>query len=94
MLVFCLVIAGFFSLFASPLPDGLEKVAKDHGFLEAGEGHELTGSPMPGYIVPGIENEALAGSLAGIIGVVLIFGLVFCVSKVLCNQNSKLKTEN
>lgn len=83
MLIVCLVIAGFFSLFASPDPDGLEKVAEDHEFIEAGEGHEVIESPMPDYAVQGIGNEALAGSLAGIVGVVLMFGLVSGVSNVL-----------
>jgi cobalt/nickel transport protein len=75
MLAACLVIAGFLSIFASPDPDGLEQVAEDQGFIEAG--HEVIASPMPDYAVPGIENQSLAGSLAGIIGVVLMFGLVF-----------------
>jgi len=83
MLVVCLVIAGFFSLFASPEPDGLEKVAEDHGFLEAGEGHEAIESPMPDYVVPGIENEALAGSLAGIAGTVLMFGFALAAGNAL-----------
>jgi cobalt/nickel transport protein len=93
MLVICLVIAGVFSLFASPDPDGLERVAEDQGFIEAGEGHEVIESPMPDYAVPGIENEALAGSLAGIVGVVLMYGLVSWVSSVLCSQDSKLPTQ-
>jgi len=83
MLLVCLVIAGFFSLFASPDPDGLEKVAEDHGFIEAGEGHEVIKSPMPDYAVPGIENEALSGSLAGIAGTVLMFGFALAAGNAL-----------
>jgi cobalt/nickel transport protein len=76
MLVACLFIAGFLSLFASSEPDGLERVAEDLGFLELGEGNEAIESPMPDYAVPGIAEEALAGSLAGIAGTLLMFGLV------------------
>ena len=79
MLVVCLVIAGIFSLFASSEPDGLERIAEDQEFIHAGEGNEVIESPMPDYAVQGIDNEALAGSLAGIIGVVLMFGLVMVV---------------
>ena len=79
MLVVCLVIAGIFSLFASSEPDGLERIAEDQEFIHAGEGNEVIESPMPDYAVQGIENESLAGSLAGIIGVVLMFGLVMVV---------------
>ena len=79
MLAVCLFIAGVLSLFASPEPDGLERVAEDHGFLELGEGKEVFESPMPDYAVPNIKNEALAGSLAGISGTFLVFCLVFWV---------------
>ena len=72
-------MAAVLSLFASPEPDGLERVAEDHGFLEAGEGKEVFESPMPDYAVPGLESEALAGSLAGIFGTILVLGLVLWV---------------
>lgn len=82
-LALSLFMAGVLALFASPLPDGLEQVAEDHGFLEAGEGHEAIQSPMPDYVIPGIENEALAGSLAGVFGTLLMFGFVLGIAKVL-----------
>jgi cobalt/nickel transport protein len=75
-LVIALFMAGFISLYASPEPDGLERVAEDHGFLEKGEGHNVIESPMPDYIIPGLENETLAASLAGVAGTVIIFVLV------------------
>jgi hypothetical protein len=58
---------------ASPWPDGLEKVAQDHGFLglAADPLYEL----IPDYVLPGISGEALATILAGMIGVFVVFGL-------------------
>jgi hypothetical protein len=58
---------------ASPWPDGLERVADDQGFLDLGEepAYEL----IPDYVLPGIQNESLATILAGIVGVLLVFGV-------------------
>ena len=58
---------------ASPWPDGLERVAEDQGFLDLGEepAYEL----IPDYVLPGIQNESLATILAGIVGVLLVFGV-------------------
>lgn len=82
-LIVALFMASVISLFASPEPDGLERVAEDHEFLEKGEGNEVMESPMPDYVIPGIENETLAASLAGLIGALLMFLLAIGVGKVL-----------
>ncbi|MFH1448192.1 MAG: PDGLE domain-containing protein [Candidatus Micrarchaeota archaeon] len=87
-LVMCLLLAGGLSLFASPDPDGLERVAEDGGFIEHGEGHETIASPFPDYVVLGIENETLAASLAGAIGVTISFTLVFLAGRVLVSKGS------
>jgi cobalt/nickel transport system permease protein len=67
---------------ASPLasshPDGLEWVAQQHGFIGT------TQAPLyrifPGYILPGIPDEAVATIAAGIIGVLLVFGVALGVA--------------
>jgi cobalt/nickel transport protein len=62
------------SPFASPWPDGLERVAEDKGFLEKGEGPQAWESaPIPDYAVPGLGEGALATSAAGFIGTVVVF---------------------
>ena len=71
-LVAALVLAIFISPFASPFLDGLEKVAEEKGFLEMSEEAVLS-SPIPDYLWPGIENEAVATSLAGMAGTVVTF---------------------
>lgn len=88
-LIIALVLAGGVSLFASSFPDGLERVAINHGFIELGEGYEVMHSPMPDYIVPGISNEALAASLAGLIGTLMMFGLVYGIGKALKRSSVK-----
>lgn len=72
-LVICLAVA-FISPLASSSPDGLEKVAEDKGFIE--EAVEAPYELIADYALPGIENEALATILAGIIGTVVLFGAV------------------
>ena len=77
MLAVSLAVAGGLSYFASSHPDGLERVAADHGFAEKAQApaHHV----LPGYAVPGV-NGFLSNGLAGIIGVAATFGAtVFAV---------------
>jgi cobalt/nickel transport protein len=70
-----LLLAIFISPFASQSPDGLERVAEDKGFLEKGEGQPVMNAPVPDYIMPGVKNESVATSLAGVLGVVVVFAV-------------------
>jgi hypothetical protein len=58
---------------ASPHPDGLERVAEDQGFLD--RAREAPYEIIPDYVFPGIENEAVATILAGLVGTLVVFGL-------------------
>lgn len=91
-LILSLICAGLISLFASSLPDGLEKVAEDLGFLEKGKGKPILKSPIPDYVLPGIKNEKLATSIAGIIGTLLVFAVGYGAAKII--QQINLKREN
>lgn len=73
-LIIALIMAALLSPYASPDPDGLEKVAEDKGFIEKGEGHDVFTAPMPDYEVPGL-GDAVKGPVAGIIGTLVMFGL-------------------
>lgn len=64
------------SLFASRYPDGLERVASTLGFLNATRAPGARG-PLAGYLMPGVSNEALAGVLAGIAGVIVTAALAY-----------------
>lgn len=92
-LLVSVLLAVVISPFASSSPDGLEKVAKDKGFLEKAEKQEPAWkhSPIPDYAMGGIKNESLATSLAGLIGTVLTFGVGFGLAKVIARKTSHSK---
>lgn len=83
-LVAALAVAGLLSPFASSNPDGLERVAEDHGFLV--KGFNLLTSPLADYVMPGISSSPLATSLAGIIGVLATFGIAYLVGRLLARR--------
>jgi len=58
---------------ASSWPDGLERVAEDHGFIEraAQPFYHL----FSDYTLPGLEDPTLSTILAGLIGVLLVLGV-------------------
>lgn len=64
-----LVCAGGVSYYASADPDGLEKVAHDHGIDRKAEDHAAKDSPLADYGVKDITDPRLSGGLAGVIGV-------------------------
>lgn len=70
-LVVALLLAGVVSFYASSHPDGLEYVAERAGFLDTAEDSPAAGGPMADYAVTGVENERLAGGLAGVSGVLV-----------------------
>jgi len=70
-------MAMLISLYASPEPDGLERVAEDLGFIESAT--EPTPAPIPDYEMQGVEGP-LAGSLAGLMGVIIMFVMVFGIA--------------
>lgn len=74
-LAVAIVLAVVLSPFASPWPDGLEKIAEVQGFLEKAEGEPLISSPIPDYAWPTINSEGLATSMAGVSGTLIVFGL-------------------
>lgn len=80
-----LLVAGVVSYYASSEPDGLERVAEDHGFIDTAT-DPINGSlPTADYGISGIENERLSVGLAGILGVVVIaivaFGLFWLLAR-------------
>lgn len=91
-LVIALIMGGIISNFASTHPDGLERVAIDtleeSGIEELTEGKEVVNSPMSDYMAPGIENEALSASIAGVTGVLIVFLMVISMGKIL-KRNKK-----
>ena len=68
---------------ASSDPDGLERVAGDQGFLETAR--DAVYSIIPDYTVPGIDGN-LSTIVAGLIGVVIVFGLMILLGRVLARR--------
>ena len=86
-LLLALIIAFFLSPLASPLPDGLERVAEDKGFIGQASGPPF--QIIADYIFPGIENEKLATILAGLLGTIILFGIAYAVARLLALRIKK-----
>jgi cobalt/nickel transport system permease protein len=76
-------LAIFVAPFASPWPDGLEKVAETLGFAERAVAEPVVAAPLPDYELPGMASAALATAWAGVFGAVVVFGLAWALARVL-----------
>jgi|WetSurMetagenome_2_1015567.scaffolds.fasta_scaffold102958_2 cobalt/nickel transport protein len=76
-------IAILLSPFASNSPDGLERVAQDKGFTEKETSHLAFQAPIQNYAIPGVKSGWLSTPMAGGIGTVLTFGLVYGIAQTL-----------
>lgn len=74
-LLLALALALFVSPFADSDPDGLTKVAEEEGFSQAEREHDLADSPVAGYEVDGVDDDRMSTGVAGVIGVLVTFGL-------------------
>ena len=72
---------------ASSKPDGLEWVAEKLGFLILAQ--DASYHIIPDYVLPGIQNEALATILAGVVGVVIVMALVLLLTRRKTSQPAK-----
>jgi cobalt/nickel transport protein len=66
ILLLALLLAGVVSRFADHNPDGLNRVAQDHGFARTAQGHPSDASPFAGYAHTPV---------AGVLGVLVVLGL-------------------
>jgi PDGLE domain len=88
-LIVALGLAFFISPFASSSPDGLNKVAIDHGFDGQEQESATADSPLAGYGVKGVDDDSLSTGLAGIIGVAITFGIGMILFGLLVRFRSK-----
>ena len=85
-----LALAGLLSPFASTSPDGLERVAKDKGFIEKGKGDPVwKWTFLQDYVTPGIANRLIATASAGVIGTVIVFGCTYGIARVLKRKRAR-----
>jgi cobalt/nickel transport system permease protein len=73
------LIVVLFSPLASADPDGLERVAMDMGFINAGQSAPY--SIIPDYTLPFLGETALSAILAGVIGVIVVGAVVMLVGR-------------
>ena len=84
-LLVALLLAGVVSFYASGSPDGLERVAEDKGFLDRAEEHAAAEGPLADYQAKGVENDRVAGGVAGVTGALVVLlvtgGLTYAVRR-------------
>lgn len=87
-----LLVALFLSPFASSDPDGLDRVAQDHGF-DAKAAENTPSQKLPFYSVfneyalRGVP-EGIATPLAGLVGTLVTFGLAWGAGKLLVKRKT------
>ena len=74
--------------FASPHPDGLERVAEDTGFLQTAQAAPF--ELLPDYLAPGIANETLAAIIAIVLGTLLLFAVGYGIARALRRRSQRL----
>lgn len=84
-LLITVVVVILAAAFASSDPDGLERVAEDKGFLDAAQGSSF--QIIPDYTVPGIDGT-ISTIIAGIIGVAIVFAVVFVLGRVMARRRA------
>lgn len=83
-LVVALGLGALLSPLASSSPDGLERVADDHGFVDRGRLAPLQeAAPIADYAFPGVEDPRLATALAGLTGTLGVCLLGWGLARVL-----------
>jgi len=85
-LLVALVVA-IFSFAASGSPDGLERVAEDHGFI--GTALDPFYNLLPDYTIPFITNETLSGIVAVVLGTLLVFAIALGIGRMVRTANAK-----
>ncbi len=75
------LLAAGLSFFAASSPDGLMRVAQDKNFI--GKACSVIKSPIPDYLVPGINNGKLSALAAALAGVILAYLLGFGLARII-----------
>jgi hypothetical protein len=85
-LIISLLVA-VLSPLASSSPDGLEKIAENKGFI--GLAHNAPFQVIADYVFPGIKNDAVATILAGLLGTLVVFGVVYGIGWLIKSRRSE-----
>lgn len=71
---------------ASPDPDGLESVAGSQGFL--GQARDALYQIIPDYTVPGVNDPVVSTILAGLIGIAIVFAVMWLLGRTLAKRKA------
>jgi hypothetical protein len=72
LLLVALALAGVVSRYASREPDGLSRVAADHGLSDKAQPHHAAQGPLAGYQARGVDDPGLSKGVAGIAGALVV----------------------
>ncbi len=85
-----LAIAALIVVILAPLassdPDGLERVAEDHGFIS--QAQNFISGLLSDYAIPGIDDPTISTILSGLIGVAIVVGVMFLLGRVLARRRA------
>ena len=81
------IAVAFLSPLASSSPDGLERVAEDKAFMDKAQ--DTPYEIIPGYVFPGVSNEAVATIVAGVVGTLIVVGLCYGTAYVLRRRDNE-----
>lgn len=74
-LVVAVLLALLIAPRANPNPDGLEKVAAEHGIDAGVSDHAFADGPLADYSVEGVDSSWASTALAGVIGIAITFAV-------------------
>ena len=90
-LVLACVVTLFIAPFASPWPDGLERVASTLGFSSRALVAPGISSPVADYRLPGVGSPVAATVLAGLLGAVVVAGLSYVLASSMTSRSRKIQ---
>jgi hypothetical protein len=85
------LLVAILSPLASSHPDGLERVAEDHGFLS--QAREPWYRLISDYVLPGIADARLATIISGIVGVFIAFALTYALARIIARRRPAEKCD-
>jgi hypothetical protein len=79
------LLLAIISPMASKFPDGLDRFAEDYNFTDRAV--EPAFAVIPDYSFPGVTSDATATIIAGVLGTLILFGLVFGLASLLKSKH-------
>lgn len=88
-LVLALAIAALLSPWASPWPDGLDRVSEHLGFRGREQKRPIVPAPWAGYKLPGVQGASWSTPVAGVTGTLVVFAGACLLGYVLSRRKSR-----